>query len=66
MQYQVCTRAQDHASQGPFVYVPPDPMVSAPEFCACGSALEMEMERDLGECVDCQAEAAGLSNRRPK
>lgn len=33
-----------------------------PPRCACGEALTLEMERDCGTCVDCQAEAAGVSN----
>lgn len=24
--------------------------------CKCGSPIEMEMERDCGECVQCQAD----------
>ena len=29
-----------------------------PTVCACGAAFEMELERDLGQCVDCAWEAA--------
>jgi hypothetical protein len=48
---------------------PPDLFTSAmtvttPDRCACGEALEMEMEIGLGECVNCQAEAAWLSGGR--
>lgn len=39
--------------------VPPSPRL---ELCACGEPLELEMERDEGLCVDCQAERAGCSN----
>ena len=53
------------ASRVPFLPPPSPVSVAAPSVCACGAALTLEMERDLGECVDCSAEAAGVSNRRP-
>jgi hypothetical protein len=42
-------------------FLPPRPV--APARCACGAEITLEMERDLGECCDCMAEAAGVSNR---
>ncbi len=35
-----------------------NPAILRPATCACGAALEMELERDLGECVDCSYKAA--------
>jgi len=47
----------------PFLTGPgPQVAVLAPERCACGEPLDLEMERDLGQCCNCQAEAAGVSN----
>jgi len=67
MHHQVCTIAPTRAILAPFFCSLPDPVaVQAPEVCACGEPLDLEMERDLGECANCQAEAAGVSNRRPQ
>lgn len=64
MHHQVCTISPHRAILAPFFCSPPDPVgVQAPEVCACGEPLDLEMERDLGECVCCQAEAAGVTNR---
>ena len=37
----------------------PSPRVEA-KHCACGELLTLEMEFDLGYCVDCQADMAKL------
>lgn len=64
MRFPVCTVSPALArvwarDKVPFLPAPPDPTaVTAPKVCACGAALEMEMEKDLGECVDCDYEAA--------
>ncbi len=54
MQHQVCTLAPGLATLAPFFCTPP-------QTCACGEPITLEMERDLGVCLDCQAEAAGVS-----
>jgi hypothetical protein len=77
MRFQVCTvspalaRAWASARERvPFLPPPepaPDPCaVIAPSACACGAPFEMEMERDLGECVDCAFRAAEAAYGRPK
>ena len=43
-------------------FLPPAP--PEPRFCECGERLVMEMETDIGICVDCQAEAARESQTR--
>jgi hypothetical protein len=53
MHHRVCTLAPQLATLAPFMPV-------APARCGCGQLLDLEMERDCGTCVDCQAEAAGL------
>lgn len=71
MRFQVCTvspalaRAWDAArARIPFLPAPDPTTVTAPKVCACGAALEMEMEKDLGECVDCGYKAAIRVYRR--
>lgn len=58
MQHQVCTIAPGLATLAPFLLAP-----TPVERCACGEALSLEMERDCGVCVDCQAEAAGVNHQ---
>lgn len=65
MHHQVCTISPHRAILAPFLPAP-DLIsmamgVTAPTICACGGALELEMERDLGECVNCQAMAVGMN-----
>jgi hypothetical protein len=66
MRHQVCTvspalaRVRAIAEElAPFLPAAPDPnSVTTPKTCACGADLTMEMEKDLGECVDCGYKAA--------
>ena len=66
MHHGVCTLAPARAILAPFL--PSLPLTTLPDpdlasrFCLCGARMDMEMERDLGLCVDCQAEAAGVSH----
>lgn len=65
MHHQVCTISPHRAILAPFLPVPdlnPALAVAVPTVCLCGGAIDMEMERELGMCVNCQAEAAGLSH----
>lgn len=65
MHHQVCTIAPARAILAPFLPSLPPPATFpdlASRFCPCGGRLDLEMERDLGLCVDCQAEAAGVSH----
>ncbi len=70
MHHQVCTvsptLARAWASPGAVPFLPPPnpAAVTAPTVCACGEPLTMEMERDLGECVECQFRAALLAEGR--
>jgi|GEM_PF-7001532 len=59
MQHQLRTIAPGLSILTPFIPAP----LAVQQFCTCGEHLSLEMERDLGTCVDCQAEAAGVTNR---
>lgn len=55
MQNQVSTLPVPGATAPPFLPAPTQAM--APR-CTCGDRLVLEMERDCGLCVECQARAA--------
>ena len=44
-----------NATAPPFLPAPGD--ASAPQLCVCGEPLSLEIERDHGHCVNCQAAA---------
>lgn len=64
MHHPVCTLSPHRAILAPFLPSPtPGPDTPPPpEFCACGEPLTREMERDEACCVECLAEAAGVSH----
>ena len=61
MHFGVCTPSPHLATLAPFMPAVDPAAEAGLARCRCGEPLEREMERDCGICVDCQCEAAGLS-----